>query len=142
MAKQNQKSAANDIQSMFDPQNHQNYFKTWADMNERLTSIMVDAGQRSTKITSETVDAALSNLREAAQVREEPAQYAQAYSNLVQKQMELAMYAMQSFGEVNKQTGTEAAELASEAGKTITDQATENTERLADKASSATKKAA
>lgn len=142
MAKQNQKSAAHDIQSMFDPQNYQNSFKTWANMNERLTSIMVDAGHRSTKITSETADAALSNLRDAAQVREEPAQYAQAFGNLMQKQMELGMRAMQSYAELSQQTGTEAAELASEAGKTISDKATENAERLADKASSATKKAA
>ncbi len=142
MAKQNQKSAANDIQSIFDPQNYQNHFKTWADMNERLTSVMVDAGHRSIKITSETVDAALSNWRDAAQVRDEPAQYAQAYRNLVQKQMELGMRAMQSFAELSQQTGTEAAELASETGKTINDKATENAERLADKASAATKKAA
>jgi hypothetical protein len=142
MAKQNEKSAANEIQSMFDPQNYQNYFKTWANMNERLTSIMVDAGHRSIKITSETADEALTNLRDAAQVREEPAQYGQAFGNLMQKQMELSMRAMQSFAEVSQQTGSEASELASEAGKTMTDKATENAERLADKASSATKKAA
>ena len=142
MAKQNEKSAANDIQSMFDPQNYQDFFKTWANMNERLTSIMVDAGHRSIKITSETADEALSNVRDAAQVRDDPTQYAQAYSNLMQKQMELAGRAMQSFGEVSKQTGSEAAELASEAGKTIADKTTENAERVTDKVSSATNKAA
>lgn len=142
MAKQNQKSASNDIQSMFDPKNYQDFFKTWANMNERFTSIMVDAGHRSIKITSEAADEALSNFSDAAQVRDEPAHYAQAYSNLMQKQMELAARAMQSFGEVNQKTGSEAAELASEAGNTITEKATENAERLADKASSATKKAA
>ncbi len=46
---------------------------------------MVDAGQRSTKLTSETADAVLSNWRDAAQVRDEPAQSAQAYGNLMQK---------------------------------------------------------
>jgi hypothetical protein len=142
MAKQNEKSAANDIQSMFDPQNYQNFFKTWASMNERMTTIMVDAGQRSTKITSETADEALTNLRDAAQVREEPAEYAQAIANLMQKQMELSMRAMQSFAEVSQQTGSDAGELVSEAGNSITDKATANAERFADKASAATKKAA
>lgn len=142
MAEQTQKSAANDIQSMFDPETFQDFFKTWANMNERLTSIMVDAGQRSTKIASETTDEALSNLRAAAEVREDPTQYVQAYGTLMQKQMELAVRAMQSCAEVNQHTGSEAADLASETGSKVTEKATENAERLADKASAAAKKAA
>lgn len=142
MAKQTQKSAANDIQSMFDPETFQDFFKTWANMNERLTSIMVDAGQRSTRIASETADEALSNLRTAAEVRDDPTQYGQAYGTLMQKQMELAMRATQSFAEVNQHTGSEAADLASETGSKMTDKASENAERIADKASAAAKKAA
>lgn len=142
MAKQNTKSAANEIQNMFDPQNYQNVFKTWANMNERLTSILVDAGHRSTEIMSETVNESLSNLRDAAQVREELGEYSQAYSDLFQKQMNLVIRSAQSLAEVSRDTGSEASELASEAGETLADKVTDNAQRAADKAGSAAKKAA
>ena len=54
MAKQNAKSATNDLQNLFDPQGYQDVFKTWASMNERMASIAVDAGTRATDIASET----------------------------------------------------------------------------------------
>jgi len=142
MAKQNKQSAANDIQSMFDPQNYQSVFKTWANMNERVTSILVDAGQRSTEITSETTNETLANLREMTQVRDEAADYGQAYSDFVQKQMDLAMRTVQAFADVSQKTGAEASQLASEAGETLADKATDNADRAASKASSAAKKAA
>lgn len=142
MAKQSQNSATNDIQNMFDQHAFEDVFKTWSNMNERLTSILVDAGQRSTKIASETAQEALSNLRDSAEVRDDPAQYGQAYATLLQKQMELMMRAMQSFGEVNQTTGTEAANLASEAGSKMTDKASATTEGLVEKASAAANKAA
>ena len=143
MAKQNNtKSAVNDMQSMFDPQNYQNVFKTWANMNERFTQVMVDAGERATEINAATANEAFSNLRDVAQVREEPAEYGQAYSNFLQKQMDLFSRMAQSLAEVSQNTSKETAELASEAGSQITDTATENAERAANKAGSAAKKAA
>lgn len=143
MAKQNNtKAAANDIQSMFDPQHYQNVFKTWANMNERFTQVMVDAGERATEINTKTAKEAFSNLRDVGQVREEPAEYGQAYSTFFQKQMELFGHTAQSLAEVSQNTGKDAAELASEAGNQIADIATENAERATDKATSAAKKAA
>ena len=63
MARQNAKFAANDIQNLFDPQGYQDVFKTWASMNERMTSIAVEAGTRATEITSETTKEALEALQ-------------------------------------------------------------------------------
>ena len=143
MAKQNKaESTANDIHSMFDPQNYQDVFKTWANMNQRLTNIMVDACERSTEINTETAKETFSNLRDAAQVREEPTEYGQAYSDFLQKQVELFSRTAQSLVEVSQNTGKEAAGLASEVGSKMGDVASENAERAADKAGSAAKKAA
>ena len=143
MAKQNNtKSAANDVQNLFDPQNYQNVFKTWANMNERFTQVMVDAGERTTEITSETAKEALSNLRDVSQVREEPAEYGKAYSEFMQRQMDLFTRTAQSLAEVSQTTSKDAAELASEAGSQMSDMATENAERAANTAGSAAKKAA
>ncbi|QFU09330.1 Phasin protein [Rhodobacteraceae bacterium THAF1] len=142
MAKQSNKAAANDMQSMFDPQNYQNVFKTWAEMNERVTTMMVEAGQRSVDIAHETANESFSNIRDVAQVREEPSEYSRVYSDFMQKQMELARRTIESFSAVSKQTAFEAAEVAQDAGKTMTDQASENAERATNKAESAAKKAA
>ncbi len=59
MATNNRKSAANDIQSLFDPKGYQDVFKTWARFNERLTGVMVDAATKTTDIAHETTQEAL-----------------------------------------------------------------------------------
>ena len=144
MTKQNtqSKAAANDIQSMFDPQGYQDTFKTFASMNERMTMNFVEAGNRSTDIASESAKEALSNMRDAAQVRDEPSEYGTAYSEFVKKQMDLFMRTVQSYGEVMQKTGSETAELASKAGKEIADKGKDNAERAVNTAGSAAKKAA
>ena len=138
----NTRAAANDIQSLFDPQGYQDVFKTWARMNERFTGLMVDAAARTTDISHETTQEALSNLRDASQVRDEPAEYGQAYSEFAQKQMDLFMRTAQSLAEVTQKTASDATDLASEAGQQIGDKAAANTQGAADKAGSAAKKAA
>ena len=144
MTKQNtqSKSSTNDIQSLFDPQGYQDVFKTFASMNERMTVNFVEAGNRSTDIASETAKEALSNMRDAAQVRDEPAEYGTAYSEFVQKQMDLFMRTMQSYADVIQKAGSETTELASEAGKEIADKAIDNAEAAANMAGTAAKKAA
>ena len=64
MAKQNTKSAINDIQSLFDPQGYQNAFKTWAQTGEHMTAITTEAAVRSTDIASDSAKEAFTNLRE------------------------------------------------------------------------------
>ena len=144
MTKQNtqSKAAANDIQSMFDPQGYQDTFKTFASMNQRMTTNFVEAGNRSTDIASESAKEALSNMRDAAQVRDEPAEYGTAYSEFVQKQMELFMRTMQSYADVMQKAGSDTTELASDAGKEIAEKAADNVEAAANKAGTAAKKAA
>ncbi len=139
---QNAKSAANDIQSMFNPQGYQDIFKTWAQMNERVTGLMVDAAEKATEIAQGTTQEALSNVREVAQVRDEPADYGKAYSDFVQKQAELFTRTAKSYAEVTQNSAHEATELASEAGQELGDKVSANVQGAADKASSAAKKAA
>jgi len=142
MAKQNTQSAANDIQNMFDPRGYQNVFKTWASMNERMANIAVEAGTRSTDIASETAKEAFDNIREVSQVRDEAADYGKAYSDFMQKQMDLFMRTAQNFADVTQKAGQETTEMASKTGEEIADKAARNAEGAADKAGSAAKKAA
>ncbi len=142
MAKQNAKSAANDMQSLFDPQGYQDVFKTWASMNERMASIAVEAGTRATDIASETAKEAFSNIRELTQVRDEPAEYGKAYTDFVQKQTELFTRTAQTYANETQKIGSETSDLTSRAGKAITDKVAANAEGAVQTARSAASKAA
>ena len=119
MTTQNTQTAMFDIQSLFDPKGSQDLFETMASMNERMTAIFVDAGTRSVEIMTATTKQSLSNLRDVAQVREEPADYAKAYSEFAQKQMDLLKRSAQDVGEVTQKAGTETQELTSEVGEEV-----------------------
>ncbi len=142
MAKQNAKSATTDIQNMFDPKGYQDVFKTWASTTERMTAIAVEAATRSTDIASDAAKETFSNLRDVTTVRDEAADYGKAYSDFMQKQMDLTMRTAQGFAEVNQKAGSETTDLASKTGEEVADKAASNVEGASQKASSAAKKAA
>lgn len=142
MATPNTDSTVNNIQSLFNPRGNQDAIKMMASMNERMTAIFVEAGTRSVEIMSNTSKEALSNLGEATQVRNDPAEYARAYGELAQKQIELMTRAAQDIGEVTQKAGTETKELASEAGEEMSDKIAANAQEATDKFTSAAKDAA
>jgi hypothetical protein len=142
MAKQNAKSAPNDMQKLFDPQGYQDVFKTFGTMNERLMSIAVEAGTRSTDVASDAAKETFANLRELSQVRDEPTAYGNAYTDFVQKQADLFMRTAEAFGNVTQKAGNETSDLASKAGEEITSKVAANAESATQKVSSAANKAA
>lgn len=142
MATPNTDTTVNNIQSLFNPQGNQDAIKMMASMNERMTAIFVEAGTRSVEIMSNTAKVALSNLGEATQVRNDPTEYAKAYGELAQKQIELMTRAAQNIGEVSQKAGTETKELASEAGEEMSDKVAANAKEATDKITSAAKDAA
>lgn len=142
MAKQNSKSAADDMQTLFDPRGYQNVFKTWASFNERMSTIAIDAMTKSTEIATEATQQSLSNLRDITAVRDEPAEYGQAYSDFVQKQADLLMRTGQSLGEVSQKAGSETSELASTTGEEMAGKVATDAKSASDRATSAAKKAA
>ena len=142
MATQNTKSAVNDFQSLFNLQGNQDTMKMMASMTERMTSIFVQAGTRSVEIMSDTAKEALSNLGEATQVRNDPADYAKAYSDFAQKQMELMTRAAQSVGEVTQKAGSETTELASVTAEEVGNKVAEDTKAASEKFTSAANDAA
>ena len=142
MAKQNTKSATNDIQSLFDPQGYQDVFKTLASANERMASIMIDAATKSTDISADSAKEAFSNLREVTEVRDEQADYGKAYSDFVQKQADLFMRTAKTLGGVTQEFGTETSEFVSKTGEEISGKVTEKADEATVKATKAEKKAA
>ncbi len=142
MAKQNVKSAANDMQSLFDPKGYQDVFKTMTSVNQRMASLAIEAGTRATDIASETAKEALSNVRDLTQVRDEPADYGKAYSDFLQKQAELITRAAQAYATETQKVGSETSDLATKAGEEISGKVAAHTEDAAQKARSAANKAA
>jgi hypothetical protein len=142
MAMPKTNSTANNIQSLFDQLGNQDAIKMLASMNERMTAIFVEAGTRSVEIMSNAAKEALSNLGEATQVRNDPAEYSKAYGEFAQKQIELMTRAAQDIGEVTQKAGTETKELASEAGEEMSDKITANAKEATDKITSFAKDAA
>ena len=140
--KQNTKSAAHDIQSLFNVNGYEDVFKTWAQNAESVIAIATDSATRSTDIASESAKEAFSNLREVSQVREQPADYGKAYSDFAQKQMDLFMRTAQAMSDVGQKTGTETTELATKAGEGMGQKVTANLQDAADKATAAANKAA
>lgn len=139
MATPNTDTTVNNIQSLFNPQGNQDAIKMMASMNERMTAIFVEAGTRSVEIMSNTAKEALSNLGEATQVQNDPAEYAKAYGEFAQKQIELMTRTAQGIGEVTQKAGTETKELASEAGEEMSGKIEANAREATDKMTSAAK---
>ena len=142
MTKQNTKSAMADMQTLFDPKGYQDIFKTWTQNSERMMALTTDAASQSTDIASETAKEAFSNLREVTKVRNEPADYGKAYTDFVQKQMDLFMRTAKAMSDVSQKTGTEAGELATKAGEDLSQKVSANAQGAANKAASAASKAA
>ena len=131
MTKQNANSAATDMQSLFNPQGYQDMFKTWATMNQRMASLVVEAGTRATDVGSATAKEAFANVRELTQVRNEPAAYGKAYTDFMQKQAELFTRTAQAYANETQKIGSETADLTSKAGEEITDKVAANGEAAA-----------
>lgn len=142
MAKQSTKSAATDIQSLFDPQGYQDVFNTWASMNERMMSLAVESGTRMTDIANDTAKETFSNVRDLTQARDEPTAYGQAYADFLQRQTELFTRTAQAYATETQKIGGETAELASKAGEDMTKKIAANADGAAKTVRSATKKAA
>ena len=142
MAKQNTKSATNDIQSLFDPQGFQDVLKTLANANERMVSIMVDAATKANDISVDTAKEAFSNVRDVTAVRDDQADYAKAYSDFAQKQADLFMRTTKSLSGVTQELGTETTEFASKTGEELSGKVTEKAKQATEKATDTVKKAA
>lgn len=140
--KQTVNTAATDLQTLFDPKGFQDAFMTWANANERMMSVAVEAGTRATDVSSEMAKEFYANVRELTQVRDEPAEYGKAYTDFVQKQAELFTRTAQSYGEMAQKAGSEATDLASKAGEEITNKVTANVESATQSVSAAANKAA
>ena len=99
-------------------------FKTTADLNEKLSSIALDAAGKSAELTSKWTQDTLSKLSDMAKAKEEPADYAKAITDFASASAEVAAENMAAFAEIAKKVQMDTVELMMAAGKDVAEEAT------------------
>lgn len=112
-------------------------FRAWASFGSRLSGLTLDVASKSTDITTEASMETISNLRNITTVRDDASDYAKVYSGFMQTQLDLSRRTAEAFFGLAQKAGTDASELVSEAGDSLTGTATANANEAASKAKKA-----
>ena len=105
----------------------QDAFRTQAQLAERLSRVALDAAEQSTEISSAWTKDTLSKMRDATTIKEEPAEYGRAVSELASAQAETTAETMARFAEIAKKLQMETVELMLAAGKEMAEDTAEQT---------------
>jgi hypothetical protein len=116
-------------------------FKNTASMNEKLTSVALEAAEKSSEISSKWTKETIAKLADMSKAKAEPADYAKAMTDFASAQAEVAAENMAAFAEVAKKVQMETVELLMAAGKDATEEATAAVKKATDEVTSAAKKA-
>ncbi len=116
-------------------------FKNTASLNEKLSTVALDAAEKSSEISSKWTKDTLAKLGDMSKVKAEPADYAKAMTDFASAQAEVAAENMAAFAEVAKKVQMETVELLMAAGKDATEEATAAVKKATDEVTTAAKKA-
>lgn len=116
-------------------------FKTTASLNEKLSSVALEAAEKSAEISSKWTKDTLAKLTDMSKVKEEPADYAKALTDFASASAEVAAENMAAFAEIAKKVQMDTVELMMAAGKDITEDATAAVKKATDEVTTAAKKA-
>ena len=110
-----------------DPAVLENLAQSQAALAEKLSSIAIEAAQRSTDLYARWAQDTLSKLPALTQARAEPADYAKAASDFVSGSTETAAKHLAAFAEIAKTVQAETLALLLTAGKDMTQGKTADT---------------
>lgn len=94
-----------------DPKVAGDAWKIWANFGEGFSGIALQAATKSNEIAVASTREALSRFRDISKVREEPTEYAQAFSDFAQAQLDNSRRVAEAFGDVVQQAQTKATDL-------------------------------
>ncbi|MEE3358792.1 MAG: phasin, PhaP [Pseudomonadota bacterium] len=117
-------------------------FKTTATLNEKLSSVAIDAATKSSEISTKWTKDTLSKMADISKAKAEPADYAKAMTDFASAQAEMAAEHMAAFAEVAKKVQMDTVELMMAAGKDFSEEATAAVKKAATEATATAKKAA
>lgn len=132
-----------DMMSNFpvDTSSVQEAMKSQSLLGERLARVALSAAERSTEISARWAKDSIARMGELAAVREEPSEYAKAYSDFASATAELAAEHMAAYAEVAKKVQMDTVDLMLTAGKDIAADAQKVAETATRDAQAAVKKA-
>ncbi|WP_121063952.1 phasin family protein [Chachezhania antarctica] len=116
-------------------------FKTQADLNEKLSSIALDAAGKSAQLTSKWTQDTLAKLSDMAKAKEEPADYAKAMTDFASASAEVAAENMAAFAEIAKKVQMDTVEVMMAAGKDVAEDASTAMKKATSDMTDAAKKA-
>lgn len=120
----------------------ENTFKTTASLNEKLSSVAIDAARKSADISGKWTKETLAKLSDMSKAKQEPADYAKAMTDFASASAEVAAEHMAAFAEVAKKVQMETVELMMAAGKNMSDEAATAMKKATSDVQAAAKKAA
>ena len=95
----------------------QDAFRSQAQLAERLSRVALDAAEQSTEISSKWTTDTLTKMRDVTTVKDEPADYSKALSQVASAQAETTAETMARFAEVAKRVQMETVELMLSTGR-------------------------
>jgi len=116
-------------------------FKTSAALNEKLSSVALEAASKSAEVSNKWAKDTLSKLNQMSRAKAEPADYTKSFSDFASATAEAAAENMAAFAEVAKKVQMDTVELLMAAGKDITEDASAAMKKATDGVTAAAKKA-
>ncbi|MFK7874678.1 MAG: phasin, PhaP [Paracoccaceae bacterium] len=117
-------------------------FKTTASLNEKLSTVALDAAGKSAELSSKWTKETLAKVADMAKAKAEPADYAKAMTDFASSSAEVAAENMAAFAEIAKKVQMDTVELMMAAGKDMQEEASAAVKKAANDATAAVKKAA
>ena len=116
-------------------------FKTTATLNEKLSSVALEAAEKSAEISSKWTKDTIAKLGEMSKAKSEPADYAKAMTDFASATAEVAAENMAAFAEIAKKVQMDTVELMMAAGKDMSEDAAAALKKATNDVTAAAKKA-
>ena len=120
----------------------EDFFKNTAALNERLSSVALDAAEKNAEISSKWTKDTLTKMGEISKAKAEPADYAKAAADFASAQAETVAENLAAYAEIAKKVQSETVELLMAAGKDLQEDASKAVKKATNEATAAVKKAA
>ncbi len=117
-------------------------FKTSATLNEKLSSVALQAAEKSAEVSSKWTKDTLAKLADVSKAKAEPADYAKAMTDFASASAEVAAENMAAFAEIAKKVQMDTVELMMAAGKDLSEDASAVVKKATADVTTAAKKAA
>lgn len=117
-------------------------FKNTAALNEKLSSVALEAAEKSAELSSQWTKDTLTKMGEISKVKAEPADYAKAATDFASASAEVAAENMAAFAEIAKKVQMETVEVLMAAGKDMSEEASAAVKKATEEVTTAAKKAA